>query len=66
MDTNKKYTASIAAIHSSGKGMILDHLPVRVEAESANEANEKALEIAKQRWPADEGWSGHSAVSLLR
>ena len=60
-----KYTASIVAIKSNGQGMKYDHLPIRIEADSTNEANEKALEIAKQRWPAEDGWSDHSAVSLL-
>ena len=66
MDITKKYIASIVAIRSNGQGMKFDHLPIRIEAESANEANEKALEVAQKRWPAEEGWSGHSAVSLLR
>ena len=60
-----KYIASIVAIKSNGQGMKYDHLPIRIEANSTNEANEKALEIAKQRWPAEDGWSDHSAVSLL-
>jgi len=59
------YIASIVAIRSNGQGMKYDHLPVRVEADSTEEADEKALEIAKQRWPAEDGWSDHSAVSLL-
>jgi len=61
-----KYFASIAAISITGKGMELDHLPIHIEADNRKEANKKALEIALQRWPKDEGWSGHSTVSLLR
>ena len=60
-----RYIASIVAIRSNGQGMKYDHLPVRVEAESADEADEKALEIACQRWPTEDGWSDHHAVSLL-
>ena len=61
-----KYIASIVAIRSNGQGMKYDHLPVRVEADSTDGADEKALEIARQRWAAEDGWSDHSAVSLLR
>ena len=61
-----RYTASILAIKSNGQGMKFDHLPVRIEADSTDEANEKALAIAKQRWPTEEGWTSHNAVSLLR
>jgi len=60
-----KYTASIVAIKSNGQGMKYDHLPIRIEADSTNEANEKALEIARQRWPTEDGWSDYHAVSLL-
>jgi len=60
-----KYIASIAAAHASGKGMFVGHLPVRIEAESIDEADKKALEIALQRWPTEEGWTSHDAVSLL-
>ena len=60
-----KYTASIVAIKSNGQGMKYDHLPIRIEADSTNEANEKALEIARQRWPTEDRWSDHHAVSLL-
>lgn len=59
-----KYIASIAAIKSNGKGMFVEHLPVRIEAESYKEADRKALEIALHRWPKEE-WEAHSAVSLL-
>ena len=60
-----KYIASIVAIKSNGQGMKYDHLPVRVEAENAQQADEKALEIARQRWPTEDGWSDYHAVSLL-
>ena len=60
-----KYITSIVAIKSNGQGMKYDHLPIRIEADSTNEANEKALEIARQRWPAEDGWSDYHAVSLL-
>ena len=60
-----KYITSIVAIKSNGQGMKYDHLPIRIEADSTNEANEKALEIARQRWPAEDGWTSHNAVSLL-
>ena len=65
MDITKKYITSIVAIKSNGQGMKYDHLPIRIEAESTDEADEKALEIAKQRWPTEDGWSDHHAVSLL-
>ena len=61
-----KYITSIVAIKSNGQGMKYDHLPIRIEADSSDEADEKALEIARQRWPAEDGWYDHSAVSLLR
>lgn len=61
-----KYLFSIAAIHSSGKGMKLDHVPIYVEVNSVKKANEAALEVARKRWPVTSGWAGHSAVSLLR
>jgi len=61
-----KYMTSIAAVRFTGKGMELDHLPIRIEADNCKEANEKALEMALERWPKDEGWSGHDAVSILR
>lgn len=61
-----KYLFSIAAVHSSGKGMKLDHVSVYVETDSVEEADEAALEIAKKRWSVEGGWAGHSAVSLLR
>ena len=61
-----KYLASIAAVRYSGKGEELDHLPIRIEADDHKEADQKALEVAKMRWPTEEGWSGHSAVSVLR
>jgi len=60
-----KYIASIAAVHASGKGMFVGHLPVRIEATDYKEADQKALEIALQRWPKEEGWTSHDAVSLL-
>ena len=60
-----KYIASIVAIKSNGQGMKYDHLPVRVEADSADKADEKALEMARRRWAAEDGWSDHHAVSLL-
>jgi len=60
-----RYIASIVAIKSNGQGMKYDHLPIRIEADSTNEANEKALEIARQRWPTEDGWSDYHAVSLL-
>ena len=60
-----RYITSIAAIKSNGQGMFLEHLPVRIEAANAKEADEKALEIARQRWPTEEGWTSHDAVSLL-
>lgn len=60
-----RYITSIAAIKGNGQGMKLSHMPVRVEAESREEANERALEIAKQRWPTEDGWSDYHAVSLL-
>jgi len=61
-----KYFASIAAYKFTGQGMFLDHLPIRIEADSHDEADKKALEIAKEKWPKSEGWSGHDAVSVLR
>ena len=61
-----KYMTSIAAVRFTGKGEELDHLPTFIEADNRKEANKKALEIALQRWPKSEGWSGHSAVSVLR
>ena len=60
-----KYITSIVAIKSNGQGMKYDHLPIRIEAESAKQADEKALEIARQRWPTEDRWSDHHAVSLL-
>lgn len=60
-----KYIASIVAIKSNGQGMKYDHLPIRIEADSTKEADEKVLAIAKKRWPEDEGWTSHNAVSLL-
>jgi len=61
-----KFMASIAAVKYSGKGEELEHLPIFIEADDHKEADEKALEIAKMRWPKDEDWQGHDAVSVLR
>ena len=61
-----KYFSSIVAVRYSGKGEELDRLPIRIEADDHKEADEKALEIAKMRWPKDEDWQGHDAVSVLR
>ena len=61
-----KYLASIAAVRYSGKGEELDHLPIRIEADDHKEADQKALDEALQRWPKDEDWQGHDAVSILR
>ena len=61
-----RYLASIVAVRFSGKGMELDHLPITIEADDHDEADQKALEIALQRWPKSEGWSGHDAVAVLR
>jgi hypothetical protein len=61
-----KYFASIAAYKFTGQGMFLDHLPIRIEADSHDEANKKALDEALEKWPAKEGWQGHDAVSVLR
>ena len=60
-----RYITSIAAVKSNGQGMFLEHLPVRIEAKDNKEADEKALAIAEKRWPIEDGWEAHSAVSLL-
>ena len=61
-----KFVASILAVRYSGKGEEIGHFPIFIEADNQKEADEKAKEIALQRWPKAEGWAGHNAVSVLR
>lgn len=58
-----EYTAAITAVKFDGRGMVIDCLPVTVEATDAETADAEALRLALERWPKGEYWCGHTTCT---
>ena len=56
------YTAAVAATRFSQRGMEIVTAPLQVQASEPEEAQAKALEVAKTEWPKGEYWVGHVAA----
>ena len=60
------FAVSIQAVKTDSGNTVAEHTIVTLQGgyETEEEVTERALDMARERWPEEEGWGEHSARSL--